>query len=197
MDLSIPAAVGVTPKCRHCGHDLTLQLIDLGLSPVANDYVDPANYMKAEPFYPLETFVCRECRLVQTRDLTTSAAAVGRVASKRPPTPAELADLDFAWRVCKHVKSNAIVLAREDRTVGVGAGQMSRVESVKIACGKAAALANQAWQQNHLPSACIKSSGTARRVRRPSVSSGPGFPSTVPDPWSGAVGWRLLLSGTS
>jgi len=73
MDLSILTAVGVTPKCRHCGHDLTLKLIDLGLSPVANDYVDPANYMKAEPFYPLETFVCRECRLVQTRDLLAAS----------------------------------------------------------------------------------------------------------------------------
>jgi len=73
MDLNIPAAVAVTPKCRHCGHDLTLKLIDLGLSPVANDYVDPANYMKAEPFYPLETFVCRECRLAQTRDLLTAS----------------------------------------------------------------------------------------------------------------------------
>src|ERR1700730_1255311 len=73
MDLSIPTAVGVTPKCRHCGHDLTLTLIDLGLSPVANDYVDPANYMKAEPFYPLEALVCRECRLAQTRDLLAAA----------------------------------------------------------------------------------------------------------------------------
>jgi SAM-dependent methyltransferase len=73
MDLNIPVAVGVTPKCRHCGHNLTLKLIDLGLSPVANDYIDPANYMKAEPFYPLEIFVCRECRLVQTRDLLAAS----------------------------------------------------------------------------------------------------------------------------
>jgi C-methyltransferase-like protein/putative zinc binding protein/methyltransferase family protein len=73
MELSIPTAVAVTPKCRHCGHDLTLKLIDLGASPVANDYVDPANYTKAEPFYPLETFVCRECRLAQTRDLLAAS----------------------------------------------------------------------------------------------------------------------------
>jgi len=73
MELSIPTAVGVTPKCRHCGHDLTLKLIDLGASPVANDYVDPANYTQAEPFYPLETFVCRECRLAQTRDLLAAS----------------------------------------------------------------------------------------------------------------------------
>lgn len=73
MNLSIPASGDVTPKCRHCGHDLTLQLVNLGLSPVANDYVDPANYMKPEPFYPLETLVCRECRLVQTRDLLAAS----------------------------------------------------------------------------------------------------------------------------
>ncbi len=57
--------------------------------------------------------------------------------SKRAPTPEELRSLEFAWRVCKHVKSNAIVLARGEVTVGVGAGQMSRVVSVQIACEKA------------------------------------------------------------
>ena len=76
---------------------------------------------------------------MQTRDTTTSAAAAGKVASKRPPTPAELADLDFAWRVAKHVKSNAIVFAGGGRTLGIGAGQMSRVDSVRIAIAKARA----------------------------------------------------------
>jgi SAM-dependent methyltransferase len=73
MSKSIPAIPGATPKCRHCAHDLTLKLISLGLSPVANDYVEPADYMKAEPFYPLEAFVCSECRLVQTRDLLSAS----------------------------------------------------------------------------------------------------------------------------
>jgi hypothetical protein len=73
MNKSILATPGVTPKCRHCDHDLTLKLISLGLSPVANDYVEPADYMKAEPFYPLEAFVCSECRLVQTRDLLAAS----------------------------------------------------------------------------------------------------------------------------
>jgi len=77
--------------------------------------------------------------LVQTRDTTTSAAAAGKVASKRPPTAAELADLDFAWRVAKHVKSNAIVFASGGRTLGIGAGQMSRVDSVRIGISKARA----------------------------------------------------------
>lgn len=80
--------------------------------------------------------------VVQDRDATAAGEALGaRVVTRRPPTPEELRALDFAWRVSKHVKSNAIVLAREDRTVGVGAGQMSRVESVKIACSKAGELA--------------------------------------------------------
>jgi phosphoribosylaminoimidazolecarboxamide formyltransferase/IMP cyclohydrolase len=77
--------------------------------------------------------------LVQTRDMDTSAAADGKVASKRSPTAAELADLDFAWRVAKHVKSNAIVFCGGGRTLGIGAGQMSRVDSVRIAVAKARA----------------------------------------------------------
>jgi len=77
--------------------------------------------------------------LVQTRDRDTAHAADGKVASQRAPTPAELRDLDFAWRVCKHVKSNAIVFAADGRTLGIGAGQMSRVDSVRIAVSKARA----------------------------------------------------------
>jgi phosphoribosylaminoimidazolecarboxamide formyltransferase / IMP cyclohydrolase len=80
--------------------------------------------------------------VAQTRDASAAGeVANGRVVSKRAPTPAELTALDFAWKVGKHVKSNSIVLARDGRTVGVGAGQMSRVVSVKIACEKAGELA--------------------------------------------------------
>jgi phosphoribosylaminoimidazolecarboxamide formyltransferase/IMP cyclohydrolase len=76
--------------------------------------------------------------VAQSRDATADGeVARGKVVSKRAPTAAELVALDLAWKVAKHVKSNAIVLARPDRTVGVGAGQMSRVVSVKIACEKA------------------------------------------------------------
>lgn len=76
--------------------------------------------------------------VVQSRDATADGEVTkGKVVTKRAPTPEELAGLDFAWRVCKHVKSNAIVLAKGNRTVGVGAGQMSRVISVQIACEKA------------------------------------------------------------
>ena len=76
--------------------------------------------------------------VVQSADATGALEATNaKVVTKRAPTPEELAGLEFAWRVCKHVKSNAIVLAKGQRTVGVGAGQMSRVVSVQIACEKA------------------------------------------------------------
>jgi len=75
--------------------------------------------------------------LVQGADNHTCAASEGKVVSDRQPTAAELADLDFAWRVCKHVKSNAIVFVAGGRTLAVGAGQMSRVDSVKLAVAKA------------------------------------------------------------
>ncbi len=75
--------------------------------------------------------------LVQQPDLGTLKGKELRVVSLREPSEAELADLRFAWKVCKHVKSNAIVFAKNGATLGVGAGQMSRVDSVKLAVMKA------------------------------------------------------------
>jgi phosphoribosylaminoimidazolecarboxamide formyltransferase / IMP cyclohydrolase len=75
--------------------------------------------------------------LVQQPDLGTLKGKELRVVTKREPSETELADLRFAWKVCKHVKSNAIVFVRDGATVGVGAGQMSRVDSVKLAVMKA------------------------------------------------------------
>jgi phosphoribosylaminoimidazolecarboxamide formyltransferase/IMP cyclohydrolase len=76
--------------------------------------------------------------LVQEADRHELAESDLKVATDRPPTDAERRALLFAWKVAKHVKSNAILFAREGQTVGVGAGQMSRVDSVKIAVIKAA-----------------------------------------------------------
>ena len=76
--------------------------------------------------------------LAQTRDLGMVRRDQLQVVSRRQPTTAELDDLLFAWRVCKFVKSNAIVYAREHSTLGIGAGQMSRVYSSRIAARKAA-----------------------------------------------------------
>jgi phosphoribosylaminoimidazolecarboxamide formyltransferase/IMP cyclohydrolase len=75
--------------------------------------------------------------LVQTRDVPADDFAQLRVVTRRGPTEQELSDLRFAWLVCKHTKSNAIVVARQHMVVGVGAGQMSRVDSVHLAARKA------------------------------------------------------------
>jgi phosphoribosylaminoimidazolecarboxamide formyltransferase/IMP cyclohydrolase len=75
--------------------------------------------------------------LAQTRDAGRVEAADLRVVTRRAPTQAEAADLLFAFRVCKHVRSNAIVYAKDGATVGIGAGQMSRVDSARIAAWKA------------------------------------------------------------
>jgi phosphoribosylaminoimidazolecarboxamide formyltransferase/IMP cyclohydrolase len=74
--------------------------------------------------------------LVQSRDGVVVDDLPLKVVSKRPPTAAELADLKFAFKVAKHVKSNAIVYAKDGATVGIGAGQMSRVDSARIAAFK-------------------------------------------------------------
>jgi phosphoribosylaminoimidazolecarboxamide formyltransferase/IMP cyclohydrolase len=75
--------------------------------------------------------------LLQDADVRPLAESNLRVVSKRQPTAEEKQALLFAWKVCKHVKSNAIVFARDGQTVGVGAGQMSRVDSCKIGAMKA------------------------------------------------------------
>ena len=75
--------------------------------------------------------------LVQTRDTHRLKREDLKVVTKRAPSEKEIDDLLFAWTVCKHTKSNAIVYARDKQTVGVGAGQMSRVDSVKIGAMRA------------------------------------------------------------
>jgi phosphoribosylaminoimidazolecarboxamide formyltransferase / IMP cyclohydrolase len=75
--------------------------------------------------------------LVQSRDAAVTGDTPVCVVTKRAPTPAELDDMLFAFTVAKHVKSNAIVYAKDRATVGIGAGQMSRVDSVRIAAWKA------------------------------------------------------------
>ena len=74
--------------------------------------------------------------LVQDRDVVGADPEQMDVVTERAPTEDEWRDLLFAWRVCRHVKSNAIVVARGEATLGVGAGQMSRVDSVAIALGR-------------------------------------------------------------
>ena len=75
--------------------------------------------------------------LVQDRDLGKVPMDQWKVVTKRKPTEEEKRAMAFGWKVAKHVKSNAIVLVREDRTIGIGAGQMSRVDSTRLAVMKA------------------------------------------------------------
>ncbi len=75
--------------------------------------------------------------LLQQRDANTSTMPEWKVVTRRPPTAAEHAAMLFGWRVVKHVKSNAIVYVAADRTLGIGAGQMSRVDASRIAVWKA------------------------------------------------------------
>jgi phosphoribosylaminoimidazolecarboxamide formyltransferase/IMP cyclohydrolase len=82
--------------------------------------------------------------LVQSRDSGVILESELRVVTRRPPTPAELADCRFAWTVAKHVKSNAIVYAKDGATAGIGAGQMSRLESARVAAWKAKDAADKA-----------------------------------------------------
>jgi len=74
--------------------------------------------------------------LLQDNDVRPLTEADLRLVSKRKPTEQEMKDLLFAWKVCKHVKSNAILYARNGQTTGVGAGQMSRVDAARIGAMK-------------------------------------------------------------
>ncbi|MBI2916331.1 MAG: bifunctional phosphoribosylaminoimidazolecarboxamide formyltransferase/IMP cyclohydrolase, partial [Elusimicrobia bacterium] len=91
-----------------------------------------------------------------------------KIVSKRAPTPEEIYSLDFAWKVCKHVKSNAVLLARGATTLGVGTGQMSRIDSLKIAVHKAGLEAEKAF---HGPEARFSS----RNPILPLVMASDGF----------------------
>ena len=75
--------------------------------------------------------------LVQDRDLDLEDRSAMEVVTERKPTEREWGEMLFAWKVCKHVRSNAIVLSKDLATVGIGAGQMSRVDSVRLAIDKA------------------------------------------------------------
>ncbi|MBN8809063.1 MAG: bifunctional phosphoribosylaminoimidazolecarboxamide formyltransferase/IMP cyclohydrolase [Sphingomonas sp.] len=86
--------------------------------------------------------------LVQSRDNGSIDESALQIVTKRQPTPQEFADCRFAWTVAKHVKSNAIVYARDGATAGIGAGQMNRLESARIAAWKAKDAADKAgWPQ--------------------------------------------------
>jgi phosphoribosylaminoimidazolecarboxamide formyltransferase/IMP cyclohydrolase len=96
--------------------------------------------------------------LLQTRDTAVLAESELRTVTRRAPTPGELDDMKFAWRVCKHVKSNAIVYAKGGASVGIGAGQMSRVDAARMAAWKAQAAAKAAGLQESLAKGAVVAS---------------------------------------
>ncbi|MEI9423937.1 bifunctional phosphoribosylaminoimidazolecarboxamide formyltransferase/IMP cyclohydrolase [Mesorhizobium sp. Cs1299R1N1] len=96
--------------------------------------------------------------LVQGRDNAVVDDLELKVVTKRAPTPSEMADLKFAFRVAKHVKSNAIVYAKDGATVGIGAGQMSRVDSSRIAARKAVDAAETAGMAEPLTKGSVVAS---------------------------------------
>jgi len=96
--------------------------------------------------------------LAQARDSSVVDDMALRVVTRRAPTPRELADLTFAFRVAKHVKSNAIVYARDGATVGIGAGQMSRVDSSRVAAWKAEEAARAAGLPERLAKGSVVAS---------------------------------------
>ena len=112
-----------------------------GYSPEAREkFAAKKNLRLVEVKHGAQKFAMKQVSggmLVQDADIRPLTEADLKVATIRQPTPEEMRALLFAWKVCKHVKSNAIVYAREGQTVGVGAGQMSRVDSCKIGAMKA------------------------------------------------------------
>ncbi len=144
---------GIVALNRECDLEVATEISDLflecviapGYSAAAREILAKKEALRvmetgatgASPFQGLDLRRVTGGLLAQDWDVAATDIASARVATKRAPTPEELQALDFAWRVAKHVKSNAIVLARADRTVGIGAGQMSRVDSVRLARMKA------------------------------------------------------------
>jgi phosphoribosylaminoimidazolecarboxamide formyltransferase / IMP cyclohydrolase len=96
--------------------------------------------------------------LVQSRDNGRTSASDLKVVTKRAPSAQETADLLFAFAISKHVKSNAIVYAKDGATVGIGAGQMSRVDSVRIAASKSADAAKAAGEAEPLVKGSVAAS---------------------------------------
>ncbi len=103
--------------------------------------------------------------LIQDRDTESEERDAMQVVTHASPHERESGDLLFAWRVAKHVKSNAIVLARDLVTVGIGAGQMSRVDSVRLSIEKATV---------PIPGAVLASERSSRSPTVPRPRSRPG-----------------------
>ena len=103
--------------------------------------------------------------LVQDRDIDLEDRSEMEVVTERKPSEAEWGEMLFGWKVCKHVRSNAIVLSRGLATVGIGAGQMSRVDSVRLAIEKARDGGASSCRARRSPPTRSSRSPTARSSR--------------------------------
>jgi phosphoribosylaminoimidazolecarboxamide formyltransferase/IMP cyclohydrolase len=112
------------------------------------DWPEPAGGLEAKPVIG--------GLLVQDRDAVSETPDQMRVMTAKTPTEREWEDMRFAWQVCRHVRSNAIVIARDGATIGIGAGQMSRVDAVNIAIEKARA-AQGGWGSDRLAGSSLAS----------------------------------------
>jgi phosphoribosylaminoimidazolecarboxamide formyltransferase/IMP cyclohydrolase len=136
LDLAVAEAIAeifseviVAPEFNADALDLLRQKKNVRLLKLLNNPL-------ASPTWDIRS-VGADSFLMQERDLKSVTAADLKVVTKRKPTRSELQAMLFGWRVVKHVKSNAIVYADKDRTLGIGAGQMSRVDASRIAVWKA------------------------------------------------------------
>ncbi|MEX2546710.1 MAG: bifunctional phosphoribosylaminoimidazolecarboxamide formyltransferase/IMP cyclohydrolase [Chloroflexota bacterium] len=126
---SIFLEVVAAPACAPAALEI------LGRKPNLRVLLDPGLGSRPQP--GLEMRSAGGAVLITNADVAPDDSSTWQVATERSPTDEERAALDFAWRVCRHVKSNAIVLVRDRAVVGVGAGQMSRVDSARLAVEKA------------------------------------------------------------
>jgi phosphoribosylaminoimidazolecarboxamide formyltransferase/IMP cyclohydrolase len=138
------------PVDRACAERLSEQFIEVllapGFDPAALEILQAKRNVRLlelgdwpAPGHEVDSKPVIGGQLVQTRDIVSETRADMRAMSATEPTDAQWDDLLFAWRVCRHVRSNAIVIARDCATVGIGAGQTSRVDAVRLAVDKARA----------------------------------------------------------
>ncbi len=158
------------PLDKHCAEEITKVFTEVVIAPDASSEALAVLSKKKNlrvlltgSMPPIDNagLVFRSVRsgvLVQTRDNGSRGRDEVKVVSKREPTEQEMNDLLFAWKVCKHVKSNAIVYAKNGATVGTGAGQMSRVDASRIAAWKAREASEQAEEEESRTRGCVVAS---------------------------------------
>jgi phosphoribosylaminoimidazolecarboxamide formyltransferase / IMP cyclohydrolase len=151
------------PVDRGFGEELAKQFIEVLLAPAFDEGALEVLQVKKnvrllelrewpEPSGEADSKAVIGGQLVQTRDVVSETREDMRVMGAREPGEQEWRDMLFAWRVCRHVRSNAIVIAAGGATIGIGAGQMSRVDAVRIAIEKASAFQPQALAGSALAS---------------------------------------------